>query len=78
MPAFSRGVLLTDRGVGGVERGIIAPVYSGFEVDGEGVSRVGVGKDKGLGTGGTVGTVGTAPSFCFVLLTYTSRYLDSP
>jgi hypothetical protein len=64
-----RVVLLTDRGSGGVERGIISPVYSESVVDGVGVSGVGEGRDKGLGTSG--GTVGTIPSFCFLLLVYT-------
>ena len=49
-------VLLTDRRMGGEERGIISHAYSESEVDGVGVSGVGVGRDKGL----SCGTVGTA------------------
>jgi hypothetical protein len=74
-PAFLQEVRHIDRGVGGVERGIISSMYYESEVDGVGVSRVRVGRSKGLDMNGIVGTT---PSLCFFLLTYTSPYLDSP
>jgi hypothetical protein len=60
-------------GEGGEGRGIISPVYSESE-DSDGVSGVEVDGDKELDD--TSGTVGTSPSFCFFLLSYT--YLTSP
>jgi hypothetical protein len=75
IPTFSREVCLTNRGMRGVERKTISLVYSKFEVDGVGVSRVKVGRGNGLDMSDTADTTS---SFCFFLLIYTSPYLDSP
>jgi hypothetical protein len=68
-----RNVLLNDMGEGEEGNGIISPMYYESE-DSASVSGVKVDGDKGLDD--TSGTVGTGPSFCLFLLSYT--YLTSP
>lgn len=56
-------------------RVIISLMYFGIEVDGVGVSRVEVSRDKGLDRLGTFNTIDTTSSTCLLFLSYAFSYL---